>query len=398
MLTRRRQVGLLGLAAACVWLAGTAGADVRTERSGSILVFPKVFSDASAGIDTIIQLTNTSNSVVRAHCFYVNAGLTDPSAPPGPDNPRLWQEVDFDILLTRQQPTYWLVSEGRQVNPLDPPCKPGKQDCFNAGFDPGRVPPVVPNFTGELKCIQVDESGAPLNGNSLKGEATIVRDGDIATYSALAILGAEGGANNGDGTLVLGGGQCALDGAICKSDADCGESGPCLQEYNACPGTWILTHLADGAPNPAIPPVGSTESQVFTELTVAPCTEDFETQIPTRVTLQFQTWNEFESQFSVSTTVDCWATFRLEEVGSLALTFDGQDDVPNLPLGTMFLQTRIRSAGGTPVGVLLVAEEQHTDAQLSPNTAWAAANLHIEGERPTPDIIRIPGEQLESPF
>jgi len=372
---------------------------VRTERSGSIVVFPKVIVDASNGIDTIIQITNTSNSVVQAHCFYVNGGLTDPSAPPGPTNPPLWQEVDFDIRLTRQQPTYWKVSEGRPVNPLDDPCNRSKPDCFNAGFDPGRVPPVVPNFTGELKCVQVDQSGAPLNGNNLKGEATIVRGDDVSTYNALAILGADGGGNNGDGTLVLGGGQCTGDGgqngAICQSDAECGDSAPCVREYNACPGTWILSHLADGAPNPAIPAVGSAESQVFTELTVVPCTEDFETQIPTRVTLQFQTWNEFESQFSVSTSVECWGNFRLEDLGSLALTFDGQNDVPSLPLGTMFLQTRIRSAAGTPVGVLMVAEEQHIDAQTPANEAWAAANLHIEGERPTPDIIRIPGEQLE---
>ena len=40
-------------------------------------------------------------------------------------------------------------------------------------YDPGRVPPVVPDFTGELKCIEVDASGFPVPGNALKGEATL---------------------------------------------------------------------------------------------------------------------------------------------------------------------------------------------------------------------------------
>ena len=53
------------------------------------------------------------------------------------------------------------------------------------------VPPVVPDFMGELKCIEVDDSGAPLAGNHFKGEAILVRDadGDISGYNAIAVLG-----------------------------------------------------------------------------------------------------------------------------------------------------------------------------------------------------------------
>ncbi len=399
---RCRRVGTLGLVVSILGLSSAALAGVSIERSGSIVVFPKVIVNASADpantVETIIQITNTSNSVARAHCFYVNAALTDPNQPPGPMNPPLWQEVDFDIHLTRQQPTYWQVSKGRLVNPLDPVCGPANADCGDAGFDPGRVPPVLPDFRGELKCIQVDDSGAPVNGNSLKGEATMIRGDDVSKYNAIAILGAEDGLNNGDNVLVLGGGQCAgegpLKGAVCIADADCEEAGPCVLEYNACPQTWILDHLADGAPNPALEQMGAGPSAVFTELTIAPCTENFETQVPTRVTLQFLTWNEFESQFSVSTSVECWGNFALSDLGSLALTFEGQSDVPDLPLGTMYLQTRIRAAGGTPFGVLMVAEERHISDPL--DDAWAAMNLHVEGERSVPDVITIPGEQLSS--
>lgn len=395
--------------------SASAWADITTDRSASILVFPKVIGDGTR--DTIIQISNTSNSLVRAHCFYVNAALLNPELPQGPLNPPLWQEIDFDIRLTKQQPTQWTVSLGRSVDPTDQPCDIHHRACEFAGLDPGRIPPVVPDFQGELKCIEVDDSGAPLSGNHFKGEATLVSLLDsvpldsighidvhgTSKYNAIGVLGQE---NNGDDVLVLGGGQCSEGGAICNGDDDCGDNGPCILEYNACPETWILNHLADGAPDPILEDtvidVGGGPSSVQTELTVVPCTENFETQIPTTVTLQFLTTNEFESQFSVSTTVVCWANFRLSELGAPALTFEGQT-VPD-PQGTMFLQTRIRSAAGTPFGVFMVGEAthfakaSHVNAGGMPLTliigSRAAFNLHVEGDRPVPDLITIPADQL----
>ena len=205
--------------------------------------------------------------------------------------------------------------------------------------------------------------------------------GDLAQYNAIAILGSE---NNGDGTLVLGGGQCVGDGAangqVCQADADCGDAAPCALEYNACPSAWTLNHFADGAPNPIIESVrlgvnhteypDSEPSEVYTQLTVVPCTENFETQQPTSVTLQFQTWNEFESQFSVSTTVTCWGNFVLSELGAPSLTFPGTV-LPD-PRGTMFLQTRIRSANGTASGFLMVAETLLTAKTSAPGVRLPA--------------------------
>ena len=457
MRMHRWGIGTLALAMATLWLGGIARADVTTEQSGSILAFPKVIADGSR--DTIIQISNTSNSLVRAHCFYVDGALSDPSQAPGPLNPPRWQEIDFDITLTKQQPTHWVVSEGRRVNPFDQACGPngvcvgGTNDgascqmnshcdsydcsavsCRDAGFDPGLIPPVVSGFTGELKCVEVDDSGAPLSGNHLKGEATLVDVsgpyidvaatadgfigvinsptlepgpiplGEVSKYNAIAILGNE---NNGDSTLVLGGGQCVGDGAqhgqLCSADADCADAAPCALEYNACPQTWILNHEAEGAPDLIMQDLGFDEAltSVDTELTVIPCTENFETQVPTSVTLQFDTTNEFESHFSVSTTVRCWGNFRLADVGATALTYKGQTLLD--PFGTMFLQTRIRSAAGTPVGVLMVAEEFHTGESgvvmdgttvALQFTSTAAVNLHIEGQRSNPDIITIPADQL----
>jgi hypothetical protein len=73
-------------------------------------------------------------------------------------------------------------------------------------------------------------------------------------------------------------------------------------------------------------------------------------------------------------------------------TFPGQ--FPN-PLGTSYLHSRIRSAAGTPFGVFMVAEEFRRVSASVPIAHAAAFNVHNEGERPNPDIITVPEDQLE---
>jgi hypothetical protein len=378
---KQRWKVVLAVVALGAMVAGRAGADVVTEQSASIVVFPKVIADGTR--DTIIQITNTWNSMVHAHCFYVNATID-------------CTEVDFDIWLTKQQPTYWLVSEGRLVDPTDPACSRAMNvwECPNAGIDPGsRVPPVVEDFQGELKCIEVDASGSPLSGNHLKGEATLVTydvcnpitstcelggvgcdpadpNGDcdperfdVAKYNALGVFGNEN--NNGDGVLCLGG----------EPSDEC----PNGAEYNACPQTWILNHLADGAANPALPDV----STVTTDITVVPCEENFETQVPTSVTIQFAITNEYEQTFSASTTVECWAEMQLTSINEV---FSRES------VGSDFIQTRMRPSALTASGFMVVSDERHTSSVGE--AATAAANLHVEGERSGPDLIVIPSEQL----
>ena len=116
-------------------------------------------------------------------------------------------EVDFAIWLTKQQPTHWSVGDGRFRTVATPVRPPPTPSATMQGSDPGRVPPVssVP-FAGELRCIEVDQSGAPISGNHLKGEATIISgDGDASKYNAVGLLG-EPFTNNGDDVLCLGGG------------------------------------------------------------------------------------------------------------------------------------------------------------------------------------------------
>ncbi|MGD9763390.1 MAG: hypothetical protein AB7V27_06740 [Candidatus Binatia bacterium] len=355
--------------------------------------------------DTIIQITNTSNSVVYAHCFYVNGALTFPDHRPGPTNPPLWTEVDFDIILTKQQPTHWVVSRGRAFNPLAPICTnlPGlggpNYDCNDAGLFGGRVPPVVEYFTGELKCIEVDASGMPLSGNHLKGEATIVTrnncelDGgstgecilteepcgigsgdptctdtyDVAKHNAIGLRGNEN--NDGDGILCLGG--------------EPNDSCPLGAEYDACPNFWIANHFADDAPDPVIDFDDDTE--VETVWTIVPCTQNFETQVPETVTIFIETWNEFEQAFSSFVTVTCWGEFELDDINPVTFDYGA--------LGSTFAQSRLRRTSQTPSSFVMVGTEIHEDEGR--RAATADVNYHVEGVNAGGDIWTIPADQLQ---
>ena len=113
MLRQRGRVGLMAAALVGLMVGGVQAQQTScrpgetgptTECSASILVFPRVIANGTR--DTIIQITNTGNSMVHAHCFYVNGAPTFPDFPPCPDpsdplcfNPPLWTEIDFDIWL-----------------------------------------------------------------------------------------------------------------------------------------------------------------------------------------------------------------------------------------------------------------------------------------------------------
>jgi len=370
--------GLMSIAVAVCVGAGVAGARVTTERGSSILVFPKVIADPNGllpggeRLQTIVQISNTSNNLIFLHCFYVNSAPIDPTRPADATNPPQWQEIDFDITLTKQQPTHWLVADGRLQDPKDPLCNRTVRDCSGAGFDPGKIPPVDDPFVGELKCIEVDSGGQPLNGNHLKGEATIVTaEGDTSKYNALGFVGLNTNTNSNDQdpTLCLGG----TPSARCPAGA----------EYEGCPDSLMFSHFGEGATNPAVEELGNGPSEVTTELTLVPCSQDFENVIPESVVVQFRIWNEFEEVFSTSTTVTCWANFRLRDIDPIFLT---------TRLGTRFAQTRVTAVAGQS-GVIGVLEEIHV--QPGPVKSRVALNIHGEGERAGGDVILIPGEQLQ---
>jgi len=326
--------------------AGTVSAqgNFSTERPSSILIFPKVVNTS----DTVIQITNTSNMMTFAHCFYTD-GRSVGGVP-------IWQVTDFEIALTRQQPTHWLASTGRPVNP---------QDSIG-GIDPGLIPPVSPGFTGFLVCVETLLDGTPAGGNSLKGEATVGEingvggTNNVAKYNAIGIPacnGAQGlcGPSGGD---VDGDNVLSLDGI----------------EYAKCPGGVYVNFTAEGAPDLAIEGAGNTPSAVSTNLTLVPCGMDFQNLRPVTSRLSIPIIeNEFENRVSIEPGRDltCWFSGTLVTPGVFGPPF-----VMSLTgLGSEFGTALIRPQSTTVPPWLGVATVLRTAGDGTSDTA--ATNLHF---------------------
>jgi hypothetical protein len=385
---------LCGFAVVLGGVAISAHADVTTEKGASILIFPKVRADGT--FDTVIQIANISNNMVHAQCFYVNAALQDsfthlPCGIPSATCVPLCQETDFEIWLTKQQPTHWSVSTGRNFSPYP------TFGADDSGFAPGHVPPMI-DFIGELKCIQVDDSGAPITQNAIKGEATLV---SLTTVSPLP------GTLSSDQTAT---GDVAKYNAIgIHGNPDIAPSNPLLLDggstYDACPEKLILNHVASGAPDLVATEILGTgaTSAGFTDLTLVPCNEDFENQIPKSVTVQFVIYNEFEERFSASTTVSCFMEIELARIDT---QFSATVNVNSSVFGYAVLGTDVATAVITPVvqpdnssgGLVGIAERiSALDVGGATTAGRAAYNLHSEGSfippNGQPDSITLPAGQ-----
>jgi hypothetical protein len=345
--------------------AGTVRAqgNFTTERPSSVLIFPKVVNTLG---DTIIQISNTNNRVTFAHCFYTDGRQVNgvPS----------WQVTDFELILTRQQPTHWSVSDGRAVDPTD------FKYVQTAGLDPGLIPPVPPGFTGFLLCVETAADGTPVSANSLKGEATVGQEAPfgVSKYNAIGIpacvspqgpCGASGRANDGDDVL-------SLDG----------------HEYAACPGGMYLNFIAENASDPAIDETPNIPSVVSTSLTLVPCGMDFQNLVPTSTAFHVDIRNEFENNLSVnSVPLSCWFNETLggPDFGPpFVMTLSG--------MGTTFGKAILRplADSGLPP-VVGVANVLRTAGDGSSDTA--ASNLPFCTEESAPSLcvpfdseIRLP--------
>ena len=335
--------------------AGVARAnDFSTERPGSILIFPKVVSvnkldSTGPQHDTIIQITNTSNVPQTVHCYYVDGSPENPYLPADPElNPPRCTVVDFELNLTRQQPTSWSVSNGRSVDPSD----------AQAGLDPGLVPPMRTGFTGELVCVEVDDSGYPIAANALKGEATIgeMLAGDVTKYNGITVEGIDPGAD-----LDL-----ELDGV----------------EYAACPAGLLVNFQAEDEGDMVIDALGGGvgSSVVNTNLTLVPCSVDLENLTLKSVTVAFETVNEFENHFSASTEVSCWNSLSLGDPDILGAFGN---------LGSAYGTARLTPVDGD-VGVIGIGSTRRIHRTGAQGTS--AYNLHVEGNNPSTNdgaVIRI---------
>lgn len=317
-----------------------AGAEVTTDQPGAVLIFPKIVVDGTR--DTIIQVSNASGAQTRIRCFYTSPAIDS-------ENREVWLTVDFNISLTRLQPTVWLASTGRPVT------TPGERP---PELEPGPVPPLAEGYLGELRCVAVNAAEQPVSRNVLTGNATIVdRDTrEVRRYSAIAVQGLP--RNNNDNTLLLNG-----------------------VEYSSCPRMLLLNHFFDDALDPVL------ETPMRTNITFVPCSADYEANVPGAATLQFDVVNEFEQRLSASLQVRCFADLRLASIDSSG---DPTRSIFNVAIqGTLVGQTRIRPVPDGDVthghGILAVAEQFH-----DPPRGGTAINLQIIPGNLQGDVLVLP--------
>jgi len=315
----KRSPWLMGLGVLLAGLVTAPGArgDVTSDESGTLIIFPKVVSDGVR--DTLIQLSNRTNSFVQVHCFYINASGTcsstgeqsceiDTDCPANEVCIRQCNATNFELALTAQQPVQWRVSTGRLTTIPSAPCRPG-QPCQctldtsgqlvcpgmligynNASF----VPPVGSQFVGELKCYQTN-AGDPYPGNALKGTATIEHLGSaqISEYNALTV------AANAD----------TSNGLNTDKELRLNWTGTGAGELNSCPESLVFTANAEGVTD------AFTGATISTELTLVPCSELIEEDLPAPVRVRFVGYNELEQQVSIEAfRFDCFLNRRLADL------------------------------------------------------------------------------------
>lgn len=392
---------LMGALGVCVLLVGAARADETTERPGSILIFPKVVSEGSR--TTVIQITNTSNSMDQVLCFYLDGRR-------GLNQQPLCTETDFSLTLTKQQPTHWDVTTGRSTSPF-------------AGLPPGLIPPVPAGFTGALICTETDAYGStvPVMRNALKGEATLFGPGpDVSKYNGIAFVGR----NNGtDGVLDLDGteynacsatsrvnfinplvtdpvvraqgnwGACT-NGLACNGDIAC--AGVCTalvcvgggKAGQACTtAADCLDTCSDGVCSGSNTPCTIASSScglgsvctpvagVVTAVTVLPCNLDFNSGVSTNLALTLTGTDGLENTFSGSKTMSCWESFTLDSSPACFSSGGYGHACLSGTLATDTATVNITSGSGGPF--IAVAEAVHADG--NGNFASAATNTHGGG-------------------
>lgn len=364
-------------------------ADVTSDRAAAILNWPSViFAESNpiepgpeSGVNTLIQVSNTSADPVHMWCFYENANshctntgqvcfaaseCCDIMTGCGICLPG-WNETDFRVQITPRQPLGWLASDGMAGFDQLPFKEFGKFPLQSGGIGGSsnagsRIPPVPEEpFVGALRCIAVDADNVPVDRNVLKGEATLgffSEDPDpdfinIGKHNAIGFRAVEGAVND-DNVLVIGGPE---------------------PEYSGCPNVLIINHFFDFAVNPVI----GGDAEIFTALELMPCTEDYLRQQPGAAVVQYLVYNEFETRFSASRAVQCKQLSLLSNID----TTQNQRSIWSAGVqGTLTGQTRATSVAGS--GIIGVAHEFHDLAGL------AQFNIHQSGDREAPDFIILP--------
>jgi len=355
--TTHRQFVKVGLALAVMLSVSPARGDVGSDHAAAMVVYPYVTLSTSQGVDTILQLSNTSTDPVVARCFYESAPTDDPLVPCNGV-----EVVDFQFELTPQQPIGWRASEGLANFPLDGINQVGPGGAFNQN---SLIPPVASDpYVGSLRCVAVDANLVPVERNVLVGTATIGQRRsaadpslDTAQYNAIGFL-AHAGAQNNDETLVLGGENA---------------------EYDACPNVAVIPHFFDGAVEPA-----TRASSVSTTLVLVPCSRDLAHLVPSDAVVMYDVYNEFEQHLSTRKALHCQQVSTLSTID----TANPSRSIFSVQVtGTLTGQTHLQTVSGS--GILALAIEAHSDLNDPTRTARAAFNAHMIGARAEADTVVI---------
>lgn len=395
--TRRFAVGACALALFLTTAAWGQTTSVIT--TGAYLHFPKIVVHTTSpsaipalaagefAKDTVIQMTNTSNAFVEVNCYYVNAN-SHCGGPPGsgpvcradsdcPAGIRClpgWQSDDFQIEFTPLQPLGWVASQGRTL-----PCAFG--GCAGNAVQAGLIPAVGEQpFIGELRCVVVEDD-VPVDGNVLKGEATIIESGPFeaptevlnAAYNAISFESDTDGL--GGDALCLGGVPAGVD---------------CAATYSPCAANLSLQHFFDGATTPA--------GIVSTELTLAPCSARMEAgdliAPENRVVALMLVYNEFEQRFSTGTVINCLENTRLVDIDTPTGPAGDASSLFSIGTqGTLGGQTRIKGTSSTVgfgPGLVGLAHQYFRDEG---GTLVESSAYHLNGvfaAEPTPDAVYVP--------
>jgi hypothetical protein len=179
-------------------------------------------------------------------------------------------ETGYTVTLTGNQPVLWIASTGMNGNGAH----------------------LAPPFTGdgELKCTVVPPygTGDPSSYNALQGRALVLNtSGQTIGYSAIAFRRLSAGAFSG---------EIDLDGVT----------------YEQCPDRLHFDVL-------------TSQATSNSEFVLVPCSEDLENQLPSGTNVQLSVINEFEQDFSGSTSVTCFNRFSFSSVSVLRQSSVGTD-------------------------------------------------------------------------
>src|SRR5262245_39631102 len=147
MLTKKT-LSLLGAAAAVgLALSPMAQAAEYSDTGSAVLVWPKIIVDDSR--DTVVTITNQAPLPAAAHCFYINGNPRCDNTGAVCDS-RLdceedgvfgncqpgWIEINFDIILTRDQPLAWSARRGLSTGSSGESLEDGKVPCPGGFINP----------------------------------------------------------------------------------------------------------------------------------------------------------------------------------------------------------------------------------------------------------------------